>query len=108
MCACTSDFGFNQSTFSGIEQGENYRIPIKFFSGGAQQGFFINVNLDLSGTAGKSCDNEASGRYHRQPLYSSSGRGTSMCLYVFVYYIEKQVYHIANRSLHGFVNVTKS
>ena len=54
VCVCTSDFGFNQSTFSGIEQGENYRIPIKFFSGGAQQGFFINVYLNLSGTAGKS------------------------------------------------------
>ena len=51
VCVHTSDFGFNQSTFSGIE---NYGIPIKFFSGGVEKGFFINVNLNLSGTAGKS------------------------------------------------------
>ena len=41
MWASDIDFGFNQSTFSGIEQGENYRIPIKFFSGGVQQGTFF-------------------------------------------------------------------
>ena len=54
VCAHTSDFGFKPSTFTGIEQGENYRIPIKFISGGVGQGFFSNVNLNLSGTAGKS------------------------------------------------------
>ena len=54
VCVYTSDFGFNQSTFSGSEQGENFRIPIMFFSGGVEQGVFINVNLNLSGTAGKS------------------------------------------------------
>ena len=62
VCSCTyvcvfvytSDFGFKQSTFSGIEQGENYRILIMIFSGGVQQAFFINVHLNLSGSAGKS------------------------------------------------------
>ena len=53
-CGCTSDLKFNQSTFSGTEQGENYRIPIKFFSGGVEGGVFFNVELNLSGTAGKS------------------------------------------------------
>ena len=50
----SQDFGFNQSTFSGIEQGESYKIPVKFFSGEVQQGFFVNVNVNLSGTASKS------------------------------------------------------
>ena len=48
-----SDFGFNQSTFSGIERGESYRVQIRFHSGGFDSGFFLILNLNLSGTAGK-------------------------------------------------------
>ena len=48
-----SDFGFSQSLFSGHEQGEGYRVPVKFFSGGTTTGFFSSLSLDLSGTASK-------------------------------------------------------
>ena len=50
---CFSDFGFSQSSFSGSEQGENYKVQVKFFSGGITTGFFYNLSLDLSGTASK-------------------------------------------------------
>ena len=59
MCLyiCTSDFGFNQSSsFSGIEQGESYKVKVLFFSGGIDSGIILNIRLDLSGTASK-CDN---------------------------------------------------
>ena len=56
MCICTSDFGFNQSSFSGIERGASYKVQVLFFSGGIDNGILLNVRLDLSGTASK-CDN---------------------------------------------------
>ena len=47
-----SDFGFNQSSFSGYERGENYRVQVKFFSGGITGDEFIfSLSLNLSGTA---------------------------------------------------------
>ena len=52
-CVC-SDFGFNQSSFSGIEQGESYKVQVKFFSGEITTGFLFTLSLDLSnGTASK-------------------------------------------------------
>ena len=52
MCVF-SDFGFNQTSFFGIE-GESYIVQIKFFSGGITgDGFFFTLSLNLSGTASK-------------------------------------------------------
>ena len=48
-----SDFGFSQSLFSGHERGENYRVPVKLFSGEITTGFHFSISLDLSGTASK-------------------------------------------------------
>ena len=49
-----SDFGFSQSSFSGYEQGEYYRVQVRFFSGGITgDGFTFSLNLNLSGTASK-------------------------------------------------------
>ena len=54
MCVCVSDFGFNQLSFSGREQGESYKVQVKFFSGGIITGFIFNLSVDLSnGTASK-------------------------------------------------------
>ena len=52
---CLSDFGFSQSSFSGSEQGESYKVQVKFFSGGGEitTGFLYTLSLDLSGTASK-------------------------------------------------------
>ncbi len=61
LCICASDFGFNQSSFSGIEQGESYKVKVLSFSGGIDNGIILNVRLDLSdtanGTAASKCDN---------------------------------------------------
>ena len=57
VCACVracvwgggvSDFGFSQSSFSGIERRESYNVPVKFFSGGITTGFFFNLTLTAS------------------------------------------------------------
>ena len=48
-----SDFGFNQVLFLGSERRENYRVQIKFFSGGIHHGFILLPSLELSGTASK-------------------------------------------------------
>ena len=48
-----SDFGFSQSSFSGREQRESYRVQVKFFSGGITTRFDFSISLDLSGTASK-------------------------------------------------------
>ena len=55
VCVCVSDFGFSQSSFSGREQGESYKVQVKFFSGGGEitTGFIFFLSLDLSGTASK-------------------------------------------------------
>ena len=55
VCVCVTDFGFSQSSFSGIEQGESYKVQVKFFSGGITgDGFLFFLSLDLSnGTASK-------------------------------------------------------
>ena len=50
---CVLDFGFNQSTFSGNERGESYRVQVKFFSGGITTGFLFILSLDTSVTASK-------------------------------------------------------
>ena len=50
---CVLDFGFSQSSFSGIEQGEYYRLQVKFFSGGIGDGFIFHLSVDLSGTTSK-------------------------------------------------------
>ena len=50
---CVLDFGFNQSSFSGVE-GESYRVQVKFFSGGITgNGFTFLPYLELTGIAGK-------------------------------------------------------
>ena len=57
MCMCVLDFGFSQSSFSGSEQGESYKVQVKFFSGGITGvGFFFSLSLNLSGTASKYCN----------------------------------------------------
>ena len=50
---CVSDFGFNQSTFSGVEQQNEYTVTIRFHSGGFDSGFLLMISLDISGTASK-------------------------------------------------------
>ena len=55
LCICASDFGFNLSSFSGIERGESHRVKVMFFSGGIDSGIILIIRLDLSGTASK-CD----------------------------------------------------
>ena len=53
FCVCVLDFGFSQSSFSGLEQGEHYRLQVKFFSGGIGDGFIFHLSVDLSGTTSK-------------------------------------------------------
>ena len=53
ISVCVLDFGFSQSSFSGSEQRESYRVQVKFFSGGITTGFFFTLSLNLSGTASK-------------------------------------------------------
>ena len=65
LSVCVLDFGFSQSFFSGSEQGESYRVQVKFFSGGITNGFFFFPSLDLSGTASK-CDNFKATSVHLQ------------------------------------------
>ena len=57
---CVLDFGFIQSSFSGIEQGESYKVQVKFFSGGITTGFLFLPSLELSGTASKYFENQIS------------------------------------------------
>ena len=48
-----SDFGFNQSAFSGVEQVERHTVFIRFHSGGFDSGFLLMIRLNISGTASK-------------------------------------------------------
>ena len=57
---CVLDFGFSQSSFSGSERGESYRVQVKFFSGGITTGFHFDLFLDISGTACKYFENHIS------------------------------------------------
>ncbi len=47
---CCLVFGFNQSTFRDVEQGESYTIEIGYWSGTSNNVVFGRVELTLEGT----------------------------------------------------------
>ena len=63
MCVFALVFGFSQSSFSGIERRESYRVQVKFFSGGVDSATVLAVRFDfISGNASK-YDNKVSYKY---------------------------------------------
>ncbi len=47
---CVLVFGFNQSTFRAVEQGQSYTIEIGYWSGSIPNYIFGRVELTLEGT----------------------------------------------------------
>ena len=77
-CVCVSDFGFSESSFSGREQGESYRVQVEFFSEEITTGFFFYPTLDLSGTASK-YDNNYQYIFNNDYYITSKHSSRSIC-----------------------------